>query len=167
MIIGRNGSGKTTLFNKIYENLKNRENIKLGYMPQNYSLSLPMNNTALEYLSSSLSKEDITRARTLMGSMKFTSEEATSKIKELSDGQKTKLILLKLILTDSNVLLLDEPTRNLSPLSNPVIREVLKEYKGTIISVSHDRKYITDVCDTVYNLTKDGLKKVNGFNELY
>ena len=59
----------------------------------------------------------------------------------------------------ANVLILDEPTRNLSPLSNPVIRQLLKDFDGAIISVSHDRKYIAEVCDTVYELTKDGLSR--------
>ena len=53
-----------------------------------------------------------------------------------------------------DVLLLDEPTRNFSPLSGPVIRKALKEYGGTIISVSHDRKFIAEVCDRVYQLGK-------------
>jgi len=49
---------------------------------------------------------------------------------------------------------LDEPTRNLSPISNPVIRKILKEYPGSIISVSHDRKYIEEVCDTKFFIEK-------------
>ena len=58
----------------------------------------------------------------------------------------------------ANVLILDEPTRNLSPLSNPVIGQLLKDFVGAIISVSHDRKYIAEVCDTVYELTRDGCR---------
>ncbi|MDE6655837.1 MAG: energy-dependent translational throttle protein EttA, partial [Anaeroplasmataceae bacterium] len=56
-----------------------------------------------------------------------------------------------------NVLLLDEPTRNLSPLSNPVIRNILKKYNGAIIAVSHDRKFLKEVAEDVYELRKDGL----------
>ena len=67
--------------------------------------------------------------------------------------------LIKLVLDKCNCLILDEPTRNLSPLSNPIIRKVLKEFKGTIISVSHDRKYLLEVIDTIYVLTFDGLVK--------
>ena len=54
--------------------------------------------------------------------------------------------------------MLDEPTRNFSPLSGPVIRQLLKEFPGVIISISHDRKYISEVCDKVYRLTENGLK---------
>ena len=71
-----------------------------------------------------------------------------------------KLALIALVLSQANVLVLDEPTRNLSPLSNPIIRKILKNYRGAIISVSHDRKYIEEVADTIYELTKEGLKKL-------
>ncbi|MBO7531667.1 MAG: hypothetical protein J6T50_07675, partial [Lachnospiraceae bacterium] len=57
---------------------------------------------------------------------------------------------------------LDEPTRNFSPLSGPVIRKMLKEFPGAVISVSHDRKYLSEVCDKIYRLTPEGLKCVNG-----
>ena len=70
-----------------------------------------------------------------------------------------KILLLKMSVAGSNVLILDEPTRNFSPLSNPVIRQMLKRFKGTIISVSHDRKYIEEVADKVYELTAEGLIK--------
>jgi ATPase subunit of ABC transporter with duplicated ATPase domains len=62
-----------------------------------------------------------------------------------------------MILDGVEVLVLDEPTRNLSPLSNPVIRGVLASYKGAIISVTHDRKYMEEVAEKLYNLTEKGL----------
>ena len=82
------------------------------------------------------------------------------KINELSGGQKAKLLLIKLILDKSEVLVLDEPTTNLSPLSNPVIRKALKDFDGCIISISHDRKYIDEVIDDLYILNSDGIKKI-------
>lgn len=80
-------------------------------------------------------------------------------IAELSGGQKAKVLLLKMSLSGANVLILDEPIRNFSPLSGPVIRKMLSEFQGTIISISHDRKYIDEVCDRVYRLTKEGLRQ--------
>ena len=77
---------------------------------------------------------------------------------ELSGGQKAKLLLLKVCMSGANVLILDEPTRNFSPLSNPVVRALLKQYKGAVISASHDRKYIYEVCDRVCELTQRGIK---------
>ena len=90
--------------------------------------------------------------------MKYTADEVSHKIADLSGGQKAKILLLKMSLSEANVLILDEPTRNFSPLSGPVIREVLRDYGGAIISVSHDRKYISEVCEKIYELTEDGLR---------
>ena len=78
-------------------------------------------------------------------------------IRALSGGQKAKLLLLKISLTEANVLILDEPTRNFSPLSGPIVRGILKQFPGAVISVSHDRKYISEVCDKVYRLSPQGL----------
>ena len=61
---------------------------------------------------------------------------------------------------EKNVLVLDEPTRNLSPLSLPTIIKILKEFKGCIISISHDRRYIKEVSSRIYKLTKEGLIKM-------
>lgn len=159
-IIGKNGVGKSTLIKQIYQELKNRKDIKVGYMPQAYEDILNNYEYVLEFISSSTNKDDITKARMYLGNMKFTKEEMTGKIKNLSNGSKAKLFLVKLVLDKCNVLLLDEPTRNVSPLSNPVIRKVLREYKGTIISISHDRKFIDEVVDDIYYLTADGLMHI-------
>lgn len=156
-IIGQNGVGKSTLMKELYNILKERTDIKVGYMPQNYEDILENYDKVIEFIAPSGKKEDITKARMYLGNMNFTRDEMEGKITELSNGTKAKLILMKLVLDKCNVLLLDEPTRNVSPLSNPVIRNVLKEFKGTIISVSHDRKYIEEVIDKLYTLTPNGL----------
>lgn len=155
-IIGKNGVGKSTLLSKIYDALKERQDIKVGYMPQDYNLVLNDYEMVLDYLCDG--GIDKTLSRTYLGNLNFTREEMTGKIRNLSNGSKAKLILLKLVLEKCNVLLLDEPTRNVSPLSNPVIRKSLCEFSGCIISVSHDRKYIFEVCDSLYTLTNEGLK---------
>ncbi len=156
-IMGKNGVGKTTLLSHIYEILKEREDIRVGYMPQDYSLVFGNFQTVLEFLDEE--EIDKTKARMYLGNLNFTREEMEGKLEDLSNGSKAKLILLKLVLSKCNVLLLDEPTRNVSPLSNPVIRKSLCEFTGCIISVSHDRKYISEVAQEVYVLTSNGLKK--------
>lgn len=156
-ITGRNGAGKTTLLRRIAAELLARDDIHAAYMPQNYEELMDMSRTPVEYLCTTGEKEELTRIRTYLGSMKYTADEMSHPTAELSGGQKAKVFLLKLSLSGADVLILDEPTRNFSPLSNPVIRSVLKAYGGTIISVSHDRKYIEEVCDTVYELTPRGL----------
>lgn len=160
-IVGKNGVGKTTLIKYLKDILRERMDIKVGYLPQNYEDLLDKDVSAVEYLSLIGDKEELTRIRTYLASMKYTKDEMEHPISELSGGQKAKVLLLKMSLSGTNVLILDEPTRNFSPLSSPMIREVLKNYNGCIISISHDRKYISDVCDTVYELSKDGLRKIN------
>lgn len=159
-IIGKNGCGKTTLLRKIAGELLERKDIKASYMPQNYEELLNLNQTPVEFLSEVGDKEEISRIRTYLGSMKYTPDEMLHKIEDLSGGQKAKLLLLKMSMSGSNVLILDEPTRNFSPLSSPVIREMLKGFGGAILTISHDRKYIKEVADTVYELTESGLKLV-------
>ncbi len=158
-IIGKNGIGKSTLIKVINEKLKGRRDIKVGYMPQNYDDILSNYEKVLDFISPSGNKDDITKARIYLGNMKFTREEMISNIKDLSNGTKAKLFLVKLVLDKYDVLILDEPTRNVSPLSNPIIRKVLKNFKGTIISISHDRKYIDEVIDELYILNKEGITK--------
>lgn len=158
--IGKNGVGKSTLIKIIYNELKDRKDIKVGYMPQTYDDILNNYKCVLDFLCPDGDKNDITRARMILGNMKFTRDEMVSNINDLSNGTKAKTLLAKFVLDKCDVLILDEPTRNLSPLSNPVIRKVLKEYNGTIISVSHDRKYIDEVIDNLYLLTDEGLKKI-------
>ena len=128
-------------------------------MPQTYRELLDEEQTPVDYLSTTGDKEETTRIRTYLGSMKYTADEMDHRIGDLSGGQKAKVLLLKMSLSGANVLILDEPTRNFSPLSGPMIRKVLREFAGAIISVSHDRKYISEVCDKLYMLTEDGLKK--------
>ncbi|MDD6033227.1 MAG: ATP-binding cassette domain-containing protein [Oscillospiraceae bacterium] len=159
-IIGRNGAGKTTLLRKIAQELLPRTDIKAAYMPQDYEELLRDAGTPVEFLCKTGDREEISKVRTFLGSVKYTPEEMSHPVHEMSGGQKAKLLFLKMILDGCSVLILDEPTRNFSPLSNPVIREVLRAFEGVILSVSHDRKYISEVCDRVLELKEEGLREV-------
>ncbi len=160
-IIGRNGVGKTTLLRMIAEDLSSRKDIKAGYMAQNYNEKLYAQMSPVDFLAPSGHRDDITKARTYLGSMKFTSDEMLHNVTDLSGGQRAKLLLTKLILDGCNVLILDEPTRNFSPISSPIILNILKNFSGTIISVSHDRKYIKEVCTKVLELTENGIRETS------
>ena len=156
-IVGKNGAGKTTMLKKMAEELLERPDIHAEYMPQNYEEMLDLEMTPVDFLDTSGAREERTRIRTYLGSLKYTADEMEHSIAALSGGQKAKVLLLKMSLSGANVLLLDEPTRNFSPLSGPVIRRMLAEFPGAVISISHDRKYIDEVCDKVYRLTESGL----------
>jgi ATPase subunit of ABC transporter with duplicated ATPase domains len=156
-IIGRNGCGKTTLLEKIAKSMLQRDDIKVEYMPQTYENLLDIDATPIDFLDTTGEKADRTRIRTYLGSLKYTADEMEHPIGKLSGGQKAKVLLLKMSLSKANVLILDEPTRNFSPLSGPVIRKMIAGFPGAVISISHDRKYIDEVSTVVYKLGESGL----------
>ncbi len=159
-IIGDNGCGKTTLLRNIYQDIKNKENLNVGYMAQNYDELINPSLNALEVIIDPRDKIKQAEIRKMMGALQFTSEEMLYQWKSLSGGQKAKLLLLKMVYEQHNVLILDEPTRNLSPLSIPIIHQMLIDFNGAIICVSHDRSFIENVFDDIYVMNKEGLKKL-------
>ena len=156
LIIGENGSGKTTLLRQIVASLSDRNDLKCAYMPQDYTDSLPYDLTPVEYLHTDGSKEQLTEIRIHLGAFRFTREEMEHPIRSLSGGQKAKLFLIHLILQKANVLILDEPTRNLSPLSAPVLRDMMSSFNGCIICVTHDRVLLSQHIGRVLRLTPNG-----------
>ena len=156
-IVGRNGAGKTTLLRALWEQLKGRNDMKAAYMPQNYFDLLPEDKTPAEFLAKEGSRAEIPEIRAFLGSVKYTPEEMDHPIAALSGGQKGKLLFISMIRSGAQLLLLDEPTRNFSPLSGPVIRRMLTGFTGGIISVSHDRRFIAEVAETDYRFTESGL----------
>lgn len=159
-IVGENGSGKTTLLKEIANQLMMRTDLVVGYFAQNYDEQLDEKQTPLAFLAMSGDKDELTLIRTQLGNLKVAPWEMEMPIRFLSGGTKAKILLVKLLLSRANVLLLDEVTRNLSPLSNPVIREALAHYSGTIISVSHDRKFLQEVVNRYYVLSDYGIQEV-------
>lgn len=156
-IIGKNGAGKTTLMRAMADVLLPRRDIRAAYMPQDYRDVLPPEMTPVDFLVPDGNKEKRTFARTCLGSMKLTAKEMERPADTLSGGTQAKLLFLKMILDKSNVLLLDEPTRNFSPLSAPVICSMLRDFPGAIIAVSHDRDFLDAVCEELWELRPDGL----------
>ncbi|AVM42598.1 ATP-binding cassette domain-containing protein [Fastidiosipila sanguinis] len=158
-IIGKNGAGKSTLLKTLIDKLRNL-NLKVGYMPQNYEELIDYDSNAIDFLASNGTKSEHTEISTILGSLKFKREDMLREIGKLSGGQKAKVFFTKMIMDKAEVLVLDEPTRNLSPLSQPEIIEALSNYSGCIIAVSHDRRFINEVFSKVYELDADGLHRV-------
>ena len=111
-IVGFNGVGKSTLLKVAAEALVLRRDINTAYMPQNYDEGLLGDKTPVELLAPSGKRDDITLARTLLGAMKYKTEEMEHPAAALSGGQRAKVLFLGMILQGANVLVLDEPTRN-------------------------------------------------------
>lgn len=155
-VVGKNGCGKTTLLKMLVPEIEKR-GYNVFYMPQTYADLLPMDRLPVEFLAPGGDKDSVTEARIFLGSMKYTTDEMDHPIRALSGGQQAKLLLLKAILDRADVLVLDEPTRNLSPLSAPAVRTLLKEFRGAILMVTHDRKLIAEAATRVLKLSETGL----------
>jgi ATP-binding cassette, subfamily F, member 3 len=141
---GNNGSGKSTLIKLLLGELQPQrgnilwsKGVKLGYLPQLWQS--PSVFTAAELFS----KEEAHHARTMLGSLQVKGEAFYAPLESLSEGQKRKVSLVRLILSNSNVLILDEPTTHLDYESVEMLEAALTDYQGTLILVSHD-KYLQE-----------------------
>ena len=160
-IIGPNGIGKSTLLAKFQQLLSAKREISLGFMPQDYHKKLQLELSPVAYLSKTGEKEELQKIQSHLASLNFSYPEMQHQIRSLSGGQQGKLLLLDLVLRKPNFLLLDEPTRNFSPTSQPQIRKLFATYPGGLITVSHDRRFLKKVCSSIYRLTEHGLEVVN------
>ncbi|MBG9987730.1 ABC-F family ATP-binding cassette domain-containing protein [Aerococcaceae bacterium DSM 111176] len=159
---GDNGVGKTSFLNILYQDLSKRTDIELAYMPQDYKELFDLSQTPIEFLTQTGEKEEQTLIMTALGSSLFTPEEMHQPIERLSGGQQAKLFLLKISIEGSNVILLDEPTRNFSPLSQSELRQIFSDFSGGLITISHDILFLEEVCDTIYEVTPTGLVLYRG-----
>lgn len=170
-IIGKNGVGKSTIL-KIVNNLETQsggdyhigEKVRIGYYDQNHQ-GLGMNNNIIEELMYhfTLSEEE---ARNICGGFLFTEDDVYKAIKSLSGGEKARVALMKLMLEKPNFLILDEPTNHLDIYSREILEEALEDYPGTILVVSHDRNFLDNVVNNIYEVTKDGARLFKGdYNE--
>ncbi len=158
VITGKNGCGKTTLLKTIQKHFLKHSDLNVGYMPQSYDL-LENYESVLTFLNATHDRPREARVRKMLGAIGFEREEMDVSPAYLSGGQKAKVFLLKMVLEEKEVLILDEPTRNLSPLSAPEIYRLLNDFQGAIICVTHDRAFIEAVFDALYILTEEGLKR--------
>ena len=160
-IIGPNGVGKSTLLAKLHQLVGGKREISLGFMPQDYQETLQLDLSPVEFLSQTGHKEELQKIQSYLASLNFSYPEMHHQIHSLSGGQQGKLLLLNLVLRKPNFLLLDEPTRNFSPTSQPEIRKLFANYPGGLVTVSHDRRFLKEVCTTIYRLTEHGLEVVD------
>ena len=161
ILMGDNGCGKTTLLRRIADDLLARKDLRAVYMPQRYEDLLDEAKTPVEFLHTRGDKDQLTQVRTYLGALKFTREEMAHPIRDLSGGQKAKLLLLHMILKEANVLILDEPTRNLSPLSAPVFRDMITGFQGAVLCVTHDRMLMDMWPGRILRMTPDGLAETS------
>lgn len=162
-LIGNNGSGKTTLLKMIMENAPNihiSKKANIGYFSQNLNI-LDENKTIIEnILESSIYLES--DARNMLARFLFKRDDVYKKVSVLSGGERVKVSLAKILLSDFNILILDEPTNYLDIYSIEAVEEALKNYIGTLLFVSHDRRLVENVGDTIMIIENEIISTFKG-----
>jgi ATP-binding cassette subfamily F protein 3 len=175
VLAGENGAGKSTLL-KILAGAVNIDsgtrivghNVDIGYFSQTRMDVLNPENTVLQEAYSAapgyMAEEAI---RTILGAFLFTGDDADKKVKVLSGGEKSRLILAKLLINPPNFLLLDEPTTHLDVDAVEALVYALSQYEGTIVFISHDIYFVRSVANAVYEVRDGRVRKFPGSFDYY
>lgn len=158
-LIGENGCGKTTLLKAIIDNnkgVKIANRVKIGYFQQDLMI-LNEDTTILDNILESSSEKE-TFIRIVLSRFLFRKNDVYKKVSVLSGGEKVRVALCKILLSDNNLLILDEPTNYLDIQSMEALEEALKNSNKTMIIVSHDRRFISNVCNEILCFEDNTLK---------
>jgi ATP-binding cassette subfamily F protein 3 len=175
VLAGENGAGKSTLLKMLAGVIDidkgNRtvgHNVDIGYFSQTRTDVLNLENTVLQEAYSAapgyMAEETI---RTILGAFLFTGDDADKKVKVLSGGEKSRLILAKLLIDPPNFLLLDEPTTHLDVDAVDALVRALKSYEGTIVFISHDIYFVKSVANNVFEVKSGRIRKFPGAFDYY
>ena len=158
-VMGKNGAGKTTLLKMVAGALspdsgdvKLGASLKLGYFAQQALDLLDPDLTIEEQLQKDFPHESIGVLRNLAGAFQFSGDEVDKKIRALSGGEKTRLVMAIMLLNPPNFLVLDEPTNHLDLATKEMLIDSLKDFEGTMLFVSHDRAFLRALSNRVIEL---------------
>ena len=172
-VIGPNGVGKTTLIktiankqDKLAGEITFGANLQIGYYDQKQA-EFKSNKTILDYVWDQYSHMNEKDVRAVLGRFLFVQEDVKKIINDLSGGEKARLQLALLMLQKDNVLILDEPTNHLDIDSKEMLEQALKHFEGTIIFVSHDRYFINQLANKVFDLNHEGGQMYLGDYQYY
>ena len=172
-IIGPNGCGKSTLFKIILGQIpptsgsvKLGTGVEIGYYDQELT-SLNPNNTVLDELWDSFPQMTETEIRNALAARLFKGDDVYKPVASLSGGEKSRLILTKLVLANNNFLMLDEPTNHLDMPSREELEKALSEFPGTILMISHDRYFLNKIANRIIVLDSGQITEYLGNYEDY
>lgn len=172
-IIGENGIGKSTLLKTLMGYIPSLGgefeygyHVKKEYFDQQMD-SLNPDNTIFDEFSNEFPELTTTKVRSMLGTFQFTGEDVFKEIKVLSGGEKVRLQLCKIFKKEANLLLLDEPTNHMDIVGKESLENILKEYKGSLIFVSHDRYFVNKIADSILAFEPNGVVYFNGTYEEY
>ncbi len=163
-LLGANGMGKSTLLKRIMGTLDGDgdvvygHNVNITYFAQDQAESLDTNKTVFETVDETAKGEIRKSLRSVLGAFLFRGEDVDKKVAVLSGGERTRLALCQLLLSPSNFLILDEPTNHLDIQSKEVLKSALQNYEGTFIVVSHDREFLHDLTNRIWDIEDQSLK---------
>lgn len=171
-LIGANGKGKSTLL-RIVAGTETFEgeriwghNVDDAFYAQHQLEALNLNNDVLEEMKGARSGKTDLELRSLLGCFLFSGDDVEKKIKVLSGGEKARVALAKTIVSKANFLLLDEPTNHLDIHSVDLLVEALNKYEGSYILVSHDRYFVNQTCNKIWEIEDYKIKEfVGNFEE--
>ena len=171
--VGRNGEGKSTLVKCImgeidYEGqLTLGHNVQIGYFAQNQASLLDESLTVYQTLDDVTPPELKSRIKDMLGAFMFSGDDVDKKVKVLSGGERTRLSMVKLLLSPVNLLILDEPTNHLDLKTKDILKSALLGFDGTLIVVSHDRDFLNGLVKKVYEFghrkVTEHLEDIQGF----
>lgn len=167
-IIGENGIGKSTLLKTLNGNIpKISGSFEYGYHvdKQYFDQQMEFKNpedTVFDDFYKTFPELTTTQIRTILGTFLFSGEDVFKKIKVLSGGERARLQLCKIFKKGANLLLLDEPTNHMDIIGKESLENILKEYKGTLIFVSHDRYFVNKIADSLLIFNSNGVTYFNG-----
>ena len=172
-LLGPNGIGKTTML-KIIAGLSKADagfirlgtNVIIGYYDQEQE-SLDCSKTVIDEIWDEYPQLNQTEIRTKLAAFLFQGEDVFKEIIKLSGGERSRIALLKIMLSKSNFLLMDEPTNHLDILSKEVLESALTNYPGTVLLVSHDRYFLNKVATKIIDLKQDDCLQYNGNYSYY
>jgi ATPase subunit of ABC transporter with duplicated ATPase domains len=158
-VMGKNGAGKSTLLKMVAGavepdagEIKLGASLKLGYFAQHALDLLDPDLTIEEQLNRDFPEESIGSLRSLAGAFQFSGEDVEKKIRALSGGEKTRLVIARMLMYPPNFLVLDEPTNHLDLATREMLIEALKNFDGTMLFVSHDRNFLRSLSNRVLEL---------------